>query len=113
MKIEAERPGKYIEVDLAVPKSIHENVCNYIIENLASGLILEEEEASDIIGIKFYLPEGIKSEFKEKLWQYINSIDANLKIPENFIKTNNYTGLSELSELINLRLRNLSDLIRR
>lgn len=87
MKTEAERPGKYIEVSLVVPESIHEIICDYIIENLASGLILEDEEDSDLIGIKFYLPKDIKSEFKDELWQYINSIDSNLKLPENFIKT--------------------------
>jgi len=87
VKIEAGRPGKYIEVGLAVPKSIHENVCNYIIENLASGLILEEEEASDIIGIKFYLPGDNGLEFKGELLEFINSVDSSLRFSKSIIKT--------------------------
>lgn len=89
MKNEAERPGKYIEVDLAVPRSIHENVCNYIIENLASGLILEEEEGSDSTGIKFYVPKNNGLEFKNELLEFINSIDSSLRFSESIIKTKN------------------------
>ncbi len=87
MKTESERPGKYIEAGLTVPASIHETVCNYIIENFAGGLILEDEEDSDLIGIKFYLPEANGFEFKKGLSQFINSIDSNLKFSESSIKT--------------------------
>ncbi|HHI02041.1 MAG TPA: 50S ribosomal protein L11 methyltransferase [candidate division Zixibacteria bacterium] len=88
VKTESERPGKYIEAGLTVPVSIHETVCNYIIKNLAGGLILEDEEDSDLIGIKFYLPENYGLKFKIELLQFLNSIDSDLKFSESSIKTN-------------------------
>lgn len=87
MNSKSERPGKYIEVSLDVPMSIEEIVCNYIIENLATGLILEDEEDSDSIGIRFYLPEGKKDEFKSELLLFLNSIDSSLEFSGNSIKT--------------------------
>jgi len=81
-----ERSGKYIEVNLVVPKTIDEIVCNYIIENLAGGLILEDEDGSDRIRIKFYLPENVDSKFKNELSQYINSIDSNFGFSKDSLK---------------------------
>jgi len=86
---ESERTGKYFEVSLTVPKSIEEIVCNYIIENLASGLILEDEEGSEMIGIKFYLPDNISPGYKKELFQYINSIDSDFGFVQDSIKTKN------------------------
>ncbi len=86
MQNDSERTGKYIEVNLTVPKSIDEIVCNYIIENLASGLILEDEEGSDMIGIKFYLPDNNNPGFQKELFQYINSIDSEFEFSENSIR---------------------------
>ncbi|MCP4704904.1 MAG: 50S ribosomal protein L11 methyltransferase [candidate division Zixibacteria bacterium] len=87
MKIKSERPGKYIEVSLVVPDSVNEIVSNYIIENLAAGLILEDEEGTDSIGIKFYLPDNFDSEYKKKLLDFLNSIDSNLDFSDKSIKT--------------------------
>jgi ribosomal protein L11 methyltransferase len=81
----AEHPGRYIEVSLAVPNFIQEIVCNYIIENLASGLILEDEEDSDTLEIKFYLPKSNRLEFKKSLIQYLNSIDPEINFSESGI----------------------------
>ncbi len=89
MQNDSERTGKYLEVSLTVPKSIDEIVCNYIIENLASGLILEDEEGSDMIGIKFYLPDNIPPGFQKELFQYINSIDSEFEFSENSIRLKN------------------------
>ena len=86
MEIDSERSGKYTEISLTIPKSIEEIACNYIIENLASGLILEDEEDSDSIGVKFYLLEYINSDFQNKLTQYINSIDSDFEFSINDLK---------------------------
>ncbi len=87
MNIKSERPGKYIEVSLVVPDSVNEIVSNYIIENLATGLILEDEEGTDFIGVKFYLPDNFDSEYKNKLLDFLNSIDSNLDFSDSCIKT--------------------------
>jgi ribosomal protein L11 methyltransferase len=84
-----EKPESYFEVSLDIPQSIQEPVCDYIIENLARGLILEEEEDSDTIGIKFYLPEAAGIVFKENLLRFIDSQSSDFVLnPDNIrIKT--------------------------
>jgi len=46
----------YIEVRLVVPCQLIDTVCNFIIENISSGIILDEEEGSAITSITFYVP---------------------------------------------------------
>jgi ribosomal protein L11 methyltransferase len=84
-----EKPESYFEISLDIPQSIQEPVCDYIIENLARGLILEEEEDSDTIGIKFYLPETVGIVFKENLLRFIDSQSSDFVLnPDNIrIKT--------------------------
>ena len=57
------RPGRYIEAGLSVPNNIQEAVCNYIIENISGGLVLEDEENSSKTTIRFYIPgeKGIQT----------------------------------------------------
>ncbi|MDD4050767.1 MAG: 50S ribosomal protein L11 methyltransferase [candidate division Zixibacteria bacterium] len=46
----------YQEITVRVPSEEVEEVGNYIIENIAGGLILEDEDQSPTTAIKFYLP---------------------------------------------------------
>ncbi len=64
----------YIEASLSVPQNIHDAVCNFIIENYSGGLILEAEEKSDEVGIKFHVPESDGDGFRTGLVDYINRI---------------------------------------
>lgn len=64
----------YIEATVEVPKKIADAVCNFIIENISSGLILEEEENSDYTGIKFYLPQNDDKKYRQKLSYYFKSL---------------------------------------
>ncbi len=75
MENDSKRAGRHIEAGLTVPHEHHEAVCNFIIENFSSGLILEEEEGSPNVGIKFYLPEANGFAFKDKLTSYIRKLD--------------------------------------
>ncbi len=70
-------PVNFIEVSLSVPSQIHDAVCNFIIENYSGGLVLEEEEKSDQVGIKFHVPEANGYEFRIELAGYINRIAEN------------------------------------
>ncbi|UCG62027.1 MAG: 50S ribosomal protein L11 methyltransferase [Candidatus Zixiibacteriota bacterium] len=67
-------PHSYIEVRVEVPRNLSDAVCNFIIENICSGLVLDEEDGSDIVGIKFYLPENARNDYDQKLSTYLSSL---------------------------------------
>jgi len=68
------KPIEFIEVSLKVPRNIHDAVCNFIIENYSGGILLEEEENSDDVGIKFYISETDGNGFLVELSDYINRL---------------------------------------
>lgn len=69
-------PQEYIEARLNVPRQYADAVCDYIIVNIANGIVLEEEDDSTTVGIQFYVDEA-KAGYKEKLQAYIESIVVN------------------------------------
>ncbi len=78
-------PQSYIEVSLEIPRNLSDPVCNFIIDSICSGLVLEEEEGSDTIGVKFYLPEKARNDYDQKLSTYLSSLmsmgESLLKMP--------------------------------
>ncbi len=76
----------YIEAALTVPRHINDAVCNFIIENYSSGLILEEEDKSNQVGIKFHVPESDGDGFLTELAAYVNRL-----MPETSFRANNIT----------------------
>jgi ribosomal protein L11 methyltransferase len=81
-----DKPESYFEISLDIKSDIQEPVCNYIIENLARGLILEEEDDADTIGIKFYLPETEGTIFKENLVNFINGQSSDFSLDPDQIR---------------------------
>ena len=69
-----DKPGAYIEVALAVPNDLCEVVCDFIIEHLSNGLILEEEEDSPRTGIRFYLAEDDQRDFESLLTEHLKAL---------------------------------------
>jgi ribosomal protein L11 methyltransferase len=67
-------PVEYIEAGLEVPREFHDAVCNFILENFSEGLILEEQENSKNIQIKFYVPRAVGTGFRETLTRYVKEI---------------------------------------
>lgn len=63
--------GNYVEVKLNVDSLQADAVCNYIIDNICNGLVLEEEEDSSITTIKFYVPWGQHSSYRKPLAEYL------------------------------------------
>lgn len=59
--------ASYIEARLDVPRPHVDAVCDFIIENITSGLVLEEEEGNDSTGIIFYVREGEQPDFPQRL----------------------------------------------
>ena len=67
------RAGKYIEVVFTVPRDIHEGVCDYIIENITTGLVLEDEDETPFLTVRFYVSADHGVIFKDALARHINA----------------------------------------
>ena len=65
---------EYVEVCVEVPSELVDAVCDFIIENITSGLILEEEENSSRVGIVFYVPENDRGTFRQVLTTYLSDL---------------------------------------
>lgn len=64
----------FIEASVEVPKNVSDAVCNFINENITSGLLLEGDENCDTVVIKFYIPEESDDNFRQKLSYYFQSL---------------------------------------
>jgi len=88
------KPEVFVEVRLDIPRVMADAVCNFIIDNIAGGIILEEEEDTDITGIIFYVPNDNKLDYKTMLSNYFSAInDALREVPqirERLIKNINW-----------------------
>ncbi len=76
----------FVEASLGVPREKADAICNFIIENVSSGLVLEDEEGSDLTIIKFYFPQSTEQHHSEQLREYLNSLaeigEIDLPLPE-------------------------------
>ena len=68
-----ETPDHFIETRVDIPSEQAELVCDFIVENITNGLVLEEEEDSGVTGIIFYVPSD-HSEQVERLTDFIASL---------------------------------------
>lgn len=77
-------PEVYTEVRLTVPRVHADAVCNYIIDNIAGGLVLEEEEGSPETGLRFYVPGRQPDSYRPGLEEYLSQVlaDDGLDVPE-------------------------------
>ncbi len=80
-------PVNYIEAALTVPREIHDAVCNFIIENYSGGLVLEEDDKSTLVGIKFHVPKTKGDGFRTELADYIERLMPGKSFRSNNIKT--------------------------
>ncbi len=71
-----EHVKEYVEYSIEVPKSLSDAICNFIVENISSGMVLEEEEDTQSIVIKFYSDNEEKN-YQEMLKDYISQIVDN------------------------------------
>ncbi|MFZ5980602.1 MAG: 50S ribosomal protein L11 methyltransferase [Candidatus Zixiibacteriota bacterium] len=88
------KPDAYVEVRLDIPRVMADAVCNFIIDHIATGIILEEEDDADITGIVFYVPNDNQLDYRALLSNYFSAINATLKetprIRERLIKNINW-----------------------
>ena len=64
----------YTEVRLEVPRVHADAVCNYIIDHISGGLVLEEEEDSPVTGIRFYVPGQSPEAYRPGLDEYLRQV---------------------------------------
>ncbi|PWB76428.1 hypothetical protein C3F09_00215 [candidate division GN15 bacterium] len=77
-----QQPQEYIEARVDIPREYADAVCNFVIENIANGIVLEEEDDSPTVGIQFYVDEA-RAGYREQLNLYVASIlvDSGLTPP--------------------------------
>lgn len=63
-------PDAYLEVRVTVPVELVDAVSDFVIVNIASGLVLEEEEAATETDIIFYVPEE-QTQYREQLERFL------------------------------------------
>lgn len=68
--------GGYREIRLQVPRENSDAVCNFIVDNYATGMVLEEEEGASTTVITFYLPADAPDSFRQEFARYLGSILA-------------------------------------
>jgi ribosomal protein L11 methyltransferase len=67
-------PEQYLEVRIEVPREQADAICNYVIDNITNGLVLEDEEASLNTAIIFYVPEEKARTYQGPLDEYLSEI---------------------------------------
>ena len=93
MKTGPEKTENYIEAGLIVDAQIHEAVCNFIVERFAGGLILDDKEGGDQVGITFYIADGEHAGFEKLLADYIRDRCGDENFSEADIKTKKIANL--------------------
>jgi ribosomal protein L11 methyltransferase len=75
--VESEQVQWYQEISVTVMPDDEEAVANYIIENIASGLLFENEEDNQHTVIRFYLDAELDADSKlNELEKYLSSINS-------------------------------------
>jgi ribosomal protein L11 methyltransferase len=87
MSAPGEKPKEYIEASLTVPRNIQEAVCDFIIENYSNGLVIEEEDGTELTGIKFYVPGDSSFDFMNALAEYVRQVLPTFPFGPGDIKT--------------------------
>jgi ribosomal protein L11 methyltransferase len=63
---------RYFEVSLVISRERQELVCDYIIQNIVGGVVIEDEEDAAEVALKFYVPESRGEGFKNELAAYLS-----------------------------------------
>jgi ribosomal protein L11 methyltransferase len=67
-------PEQYIEARIEVPRQHADAVCNYVIDNITNGLVLEDEDDSPMTAILFYVPQEKATSYREPLDVYLRAV---------------------------------------
>jgi ribosomal protein L11 methyltransferase len=67
-------PGGYLEVSFDIPRDYCDAVCNFVIENITGGIVLEDEDDRPSIGLRFYVPIDDDGGFRKRLDEYLQAL---------------------------------------
>ncbi len=84
---------EYIEFCLTAPRLISDAICDYIVENISTGMVLEEEEDSELVVIRFYSSE-IDPSHKSGLIDFIGEV---AEFPEEIITSLSISSVASVS----------------
>lgn len=77
----------FIEVTVHVPREQSDAVCNYIVDNITNGMVLEDEEGAATTGIIFYVPSEKSESYRAPFEKYLAAILPSLpEIKEKTVK---------------------------
>lgn len=77
----------FIEVTVYVPAEQADAVCNYIVDNITNGMVLEDEEGSATTGIIFYVPIEKSGSYRAPFEKYLAAVLASIPdIKEKSVK---------------------------
>lgn len=69
-------PRAYIEAKVSVPPELVDVVCDFIVEHVSSGLVLEEVEGAAETGILFYVPEQEQKDWRAEMRTFLSRLAA-------------------------------------
>ncbi len=73
----------YSELTIEIPNQQVELVCDFIINNITNGIVLEDEEGSNITLIKFYVPEETETSSIALIKDFFNGHKSDFElVPE-------------------------------
>lgn len=71
---QSDAQAAFVEVSVTVDHDSVEALCDFIIENFSSGLVLEDEEDSSVTTIRFYLSSANAGDYHERLTGYLSEL---------------------------------------
>ena len=87
----SDRPD-YRELRLEAPRHHADAVCDFIIQYITGGLVLDEEEQSSKTGITFYVPKHEEKEMLTHLAQFVSSLEGMSSFAEGDIVSRETQG---------------------
>lgn len=75
-------PEAWHEISLTIDRNLADAVSNFIIDNLSSGIVLEDEEDAADIKLKFYIATNDDRDFKTILNNYLSQVIEGKAAPE-------------------------------
>lgn len=71
---QGDQPADFLEVKLQVPREHLDAVCNFVIEQISAGLVLDEEEGEATTDITFYVAWDRQTQYRNELETYLADI---------------------------------------
>ncbi|HWR83580.1 MAG TPA: 50S ribosomal protein L11 methyltransferase [Candidatus Deferrimicrobium sp.] len=68
------RSIEWIEARVQIPRAQLDIVCDYIVDNLSRGLVLEDDETAPTVGVTFYVARGNATDWRSGLTTFLSQL---------------------------------------